>query len=336
MTGREPYRFAIRAYPAHHRRRHGDELIDTALAMHGGAWSARQSLSFVGNGLRLSLRSPRRWWGLAVLFPVVFGALGAADLVAHLRLDPADPSLPGPSGLPDWHDQVDQVTWPFKWLTIPSLPILIFLLAEKVVERPHRWRVAGVVWTVVGVALVLIVAARMVEVSAALSNVASWRLWPGPLGEGAERSLDELGGFGPRWTPAGIVVRELLAIVALAWGSALALRRCARDDVPVLGAGAVAVMVAGVLFVYKLLTPWSFRADFDFFVGDAVLGATLGELLFFPAPFDPIGSLAIGVAALSMGILIVAWGGVAPPAERITVVVPAARPRSLPAAGRSS
>ena len=121
MIARKPYRFAIRAYPAHHRRRNGEELIGTALAMHGGAWSARQSLSLVGNGLLASLRTPRRWWGLAVLFPMLFGALGAADLLAHLGERPFGTSERGLGGLPEWHDRVNQLIWPAKWLTVPSL-----------------------------------------------------------------------------------------------------------------------------------------------------------------------------------------------------------------------
>jgi len=309
---RKPYRFAIRAYPAHHRRRHGGELIGTALAMHEGAWSARQSLSFVGNGLWLSLRTPRRWWGLAVLLPMVFAATGLADLVAH-----------GGQQLPGWHEPVGRVAWVAKWLTVPSMPILILLLAEKVAERPVRWRAASGLWLVLGSGLVLSVVSRMAYISDAASSVASWRLWPTTLSSDGMDTLgayESLGGFGPSWTTGQVIASELLAVVALALASGLALRRCAKDGAPRLAVGAVPVAVMAVLFVYRLAAPWSFRADFDFFVGDAVLGGTIGELLFFPAPFDPIGSLAIGSAAVSMGALIVMWGGVAPAPERVRIV----------------
>lgn len=314
MTGRRPYRFVIRAYPPQHRRRHGDELIDTALAMTDGRWSARQALSFLGNGLMASLATPRRWWGLAVLFPVVFAT---GQLVLLLTGDLPTRSI-------GEGDRLADLVWVAKWLTVPSIPILAVLLTEKVSERPARWRVATGVWLVIGVATVVVIGTRMGALSETISNAASWRLWPTARSESTDRALDALGGFGPRWTLGWVVASELVAVGVVALASGLAVRRCARGAVPPLAAGAVPLAVAVVLLVYRVAAPWSFRADFDFFVGDAVLGATMGELLFFPAPFDPIGSLAIGIAALSMGGQIVAWGGVAAAPERVRVTVPAA------------
>ncbi len=255
----------------------------------------------------------RRWWGLAVCFPVVLAATGLADLAAN-----------GGQELPAWHEPVDRVAWVAKWLTVPSMPILVLLLAEKVAERPARWRAATGLWLVLGIGLVLSVVSRMAYVSDAASSVASWRLWPTTLSSDGRNTLaayESLGGFGPRWTTGQVVASELLAVVTLALASGLALRRCARDGAPRLAVGAVPVAVMAVLLIYRMAAPWSFRVDFDFFVGDAVLGGTMGELLFFPAPFDPIGSLAIGLAAVSMGALIVVWGGVAAAPERVRIVV---------------
>jgi hypothetical protein len=198
-------------------------------------------------------------------------------------------------------------TWVTKWLTVPSLPVLFILMAERVAERPERWRQATAVWTILGGAIVLITATRAGAVSERISNAAYTRLWPTSSSDSVRIHLDELGGFGDSWTPTGIVARELIVVVVAAVVCGLTLRRCARPGIVAWAGAAIPVAAVTVLAGYAIVTPWAFILDYDFFVGDSVLGGTLFELLAFPAPADPIGAMAIGVAALSMGGLLLAW-----------------------------
>lgn len=223
-----------------------------------------------------------------MLFPVLFAAGQTAVLVGALASE-------------------HSVTWLAKWLTVPSIPVLLALLADRVSRRPERWRVVAAVWATLGVGVVLVVTAAIEWVTERIGNAAYWRLWPTTVGPGEQRMLDEIGGHGPGWTPTGITVRELSAVVLVALAAALALRWCARRGAAPVAAIVVPVAVFIALLAYSATTPWSFRMDFDFFVGDAVLGATFGELVFVVAPFDPIGSIAIGLAALSMGALLAVW-----------------------------
>lgn len=236
---------------------------------------------------------PPRWRGVlavvAVLAAVSFGV--AQGFVLFGVTDPES-----------WS------TWVTKWLTVPSLPLLFILLAERVAERPARWGQATAVWAILGGAIVLITANRMEAVSERIGNAAYHRLWPTTLSDAGQTHLNELGGFGAGWTPTGIVVRELIVVVVAAVVCGLAMRRCARLG-GLAWAGAVVPLAAlAVLVGYAIITPWAFIMDYDFLVGDSVLGGTLFELLFFPAPADPIGAMAIGAAALSMGGLLLVWG----------------------------
>lgn len=315
---RRPYRLSMRAYPPGYRRRHGDEMIETALAMHDGRWSARQAVSFLANGTRRSLVDPRRWWGLAVLFPLLLAAGQGADMAAHARPE-----------LPTWHGEVGGATWVAKWLTVPSLPVLLVLLAERIADHPRRWRVATALWVVLGAVVVVITTSAIGPVGEIVSDPTYHRLWPTTLTTQQAGFVDEVGGFGSNWTPTQIVARELTAMVLLAVASGLTLRHCARIGFARAAAGAVPLAVIVVLVVYRTVAPWAFRVDFDFFVGDAVLGSTLAELLFFIAPFDPIGSMAIGLAALTMGGLILAWGGARPGEGEARSVSRPSEPRSF-------
>ena len=66
------------------------------------------------------------------------------------------------------------------------------------------------------------------------------------------------------------------------------------------------ITVPVVAVAYVATHPWSLVVDYDFFVGDAVFGGTIGELLYFMAPFDPVGAVVLGASALTMAGLILA------------------------------
>lgn len=201
------------------------------------------------------------------------------------------------------------LTWLTKWLTVPSLPILLALLGLRVAERPTRWRVVAGAWVGLGLASVLAAALALSTFGDAIDLHACPRLWPGgEQPEAARTVLSDVGWEARGWSRSGVLVREMTATVAVALIAAVALRRCVDAGRAWVAGAAVPVVVIGGLVAYQLLVPWSLVLDYDLFVGDALLGGATGELLFFPAPFDPLASIAIGAAALAMGALILVWG----------------------------
>ncbi len=298
-----PYRWVMYAYPPTYRREHEPELVDTALEMNDGTWSARQALSFLFAGFLLSLRMPRRWWGIAVATPVAYGGTQVLYLWARERED-----------LLRYHDALEMAIWLTKLATVPALLLLIILLAERFAERPSRWRQATTTWAIIGVATVALGTIAGSRIGRLTSDVTYARIWPGGTSEVALRryqELEGLSGSGTSWTVANVLSRELLAVVLIALVAGVALRLCSTWS-PKGTAVVVPAVVLASLFLYGIAAPWSFIADYDFFVGDAVLGSVRFELLFFFVPADPLGGVALGVAALSMGGLLLAWGGAVP------------------------
>lgn len=303
---KRPYWFSIRAYPPNYRREHGGELIDTADAMNNGRWSGRQAASFLVHGARQSVVDPRRWWGLSVLFPVFFALTQAGVLYSWSQVEQ-----------PQWHAAVYNAGFVFKWLTAPSLPVLLVLMAERIGERPERWRAATASWVLLGGGAVLAVTVMMGSISKTISDGSYHRMWPTTTEAQSWGHLEAQGWsgeswFGGSWVPTQIIVHELAAVVVIALATGLMLRRCAVGDAR-MAAAAVPITIMGVLVCYRISTPWAFVDSYDFFAGDAVVGATSGELLYFFAPLDPIAAMLIGLAATSMGGLVLAWGGAAVP-----------------------
>ena len=84
------YRIVMRAYPDDYRRRHGDELVDTANELSSRRWSFRQSRSLLIEGLRTrawiaSDGSSSGIWasGIGLAFALWF-LMGAARPIAYL------------------------------------------------------------------------------------------------------------------------------------------------------------------------------------------------------------------------------------------------------------
>lgn len=291
MGSRAPYRWVIRSYPAPYRRRYGAELIDTALAMHGGRWSAREAAALLAHGLRVSARTPGRLWGLALVAPAVaFGTQLGWSLWA--------PVSDGPT--PAWVEVAQLGTVVLTWLSSASLVSLLVLAARHVRDRPARWRTATAAWAATGLGLLAAVVVRIGPISAAVDSASYRRLWP------TRHPVDPFHlTYGVGWSPGAIVTREAIVIVVLAVGTGLILRLLGARGSAGAAAGAVA-LGALVLFGYVALTPWSFRMDYDLFVGDAVLGASAIQLVL---PVDPVGGLAVLVAAAVTSGLILSWGG---------------------------
>lgn len=300
---RRPYFMALRAYPPTYRRRHGDELARTASDMNDGRWSARQSLAFVIGGARRSARTPRRYWGIAAVIPMLYGFVQFMALMN-------DTSFESPAA------------WIFKIATVPSIPVLIYLLAERIAERPTRASLSAFIWATLGSVLILVMSRYGAVVSERVSNVASWRIWPGqPLSVSETEALDEIGVLQNLPTVNEIVWREVIVVVLIALLVGGAFRLCTAA--PKAAVGLVPITVFGSLVAYKATTPWAFIIDFDFFIGDMLLGAMLAELMFAFAPFDPLGAIGLALASFTMSSMILAWGGAVasePVAERGAVL----------------
>ncbi len=194
---------------------------------------------------------------------------------------------------------------------IPCYPLLFWLLAERVGEQPNRFVIAAAFWSSIGVTTVLGTVALIDEVLVRSNNQHLWRLWPN---RGQEMPGLDIP-LGPEWTVNAIAGRELVAVVLIAIITALSLRIIGPDR-PGVAALWVPVIVYLAIATYELLTPWGFHIDFDFFISDAVLGSVIGELTFPVGPVDLVSSIALGIASLSMGLLLWSWGGPAPGRKR--------------------
>ena len=198
-----------------------------------------------------------------------------------------------------------------QFATIPCFPLLFLLLAERIGENPLRALVAAGLWSSIGVTMVLGTVALTDEILLRTNDRYLWRLWPG---KGQEMpGLDVV--LGPEWTVDAIARRELIAVVLIAILTAISLRIIGPNR-PGLAALGLPVIVYLGLATYELATPWGFHIDFDFFISDAVLGSVVGDLTFPVGPLDLVSSVALGFAALSMGLLLWSWGGPAPSQNR--------------------
>lgn len=235
----------------------------------------------------------QRFWPVFVLFPVLYGVFNLMALIVLTR-----------TGDDEAFRSYERVGFATKFTIVPCFPVLFALLAERVAAKPSRWKVLAGTWAVVGTLVVLFVA-RYQSTVAAVGNTASYqRLWPDqPV---RESELEIVDGLGSRYTEFAVVTTEILIVFLIAIVSSLILRYAAIR-IPWLAAAVVPVTVFGILVLYVALLDYPFIPDFDFFVGDAVLGGTFAELLFAPAPFDMAGGAALGIAAATMGTFLAIW-----------------------------
>jgi len=265
---KRPYRWAVRAYPPAYRDAHADELIQTALEMNNGRWSFRQTVGFVVGGFRRSLQTPRRFWGFAALFPMLYGALNFVAIATRYRWPPGE------------------VLVGLKWATVFAVPVLLFLVAERVGERPSRWRNSALTWSIAGMATILVVARFGATISSRVSSASTKRMWPtGPDFNGEREIYEVMARITDPPTVVEIVFREGVVVVIMAILSAAIFR--ALGKTPLRAAAVVSALVFSVLSLYDLATPWGFTMDYDVFIGDALLGGTLFELLFFMGVAPP-------------------------------------------------
>ena len=180
-----------------------------------------------------------------------------------------------------------------KILAVVSLLYSLGRIGQLVGEQRQFAGVAATVWAIAGTALVLVVAAAKNRGRVLSSD----QLWPGHV---EPTLLDMLSSEpGTDWQPYTIVVFELIAVALLATLTAAAVAVLApRLERALVTAIASAGVFLGLL-IYDRLVSWPVMFDFDFFVGDAVLGAATYEVGFVFLPVDTIGALAFGTAGLA-------------------------------------
>ncbi len=280
---RRPYRFVIRSYPTYYRREHGDELIQTALALNDGRWQVREAAAFVRSGLAMSVRDVRRLWVLLAIPAILYGPAIVLFVVTH------DQSVVHHSHL------LADVSRVLKIITVLGLPVLLKLLVARTTEQPDRWKRSFVVWSAVGVVSVLGLSLVRADFATLSNSTSTWANYPG--------GPDPHTGFSAAPSLAALLVREVIAVVIIAAAAAWLSK---RSKAPVFTVSAATLLI---LCGYLLLAPWAFVLDYDTFVGDTMLGATFGEVLFLVTPFDGFGALALSASALVMTSQILAWGG---------------------------
>lgn len=228
----------------------------------------------------------RRWWPLLLLPPLLSAGLHTAWTFSVL--------------------ESEGIIIAISLLSVPSVPVVIWLLAERVAEQLKRWRIASGVWISLGVACVLWTRWFIVDINARTQGS---RLWPTEAHPDVLRSLEHPPDAS--WTADRIMVTELLFVVLIAI-SIGAVFRSVRSA-PTYAAFIVPVVTWTMLGVYQFAAPLSFVFDYDIFFGDLVLGAAFANLTFV-LPIDVVGSGAIALACLSMGLMLHGWGGPVRPA----------------------
>jgi hypothetical protein len=104
------------------------------------------------------------------------------------------------------------------------------------------------------------------------------------------------------------VTAEVVAVVALAAGTAILLRLLARWPNRALVTALAMVGLFCGLLCYDQIVGWPVMFDFDPFTGDAVLGTLTYELGFFVGPTDPLGAIALAAIAVANGLILLTTG----------------------------
>ncbi len=228
----------------------------------------------------------------SVLAPVVYGGLMLLYLLACLEI--VDPSIGEALFIP---------ATLAKLATVVAVPLALFRLGRAVEDTPalaRVWWQLGLLWALLGVAIVLAIVPVGEEIARASAKPTASRIWPG-TDMAAERDL--FVASNPAYNLFHVVAFELGAVLVLAFVSALCVQAANR-----VGAAMIALLPLGVvctLTLYAVAAPGAWIWDYDPFVGDVVLGGLLSEVVFVVAPSDPVGALALVVGAST--VTVAAW-----------------------------
>ena len=202
----------------------------------------------------------------------------------------------------------------FKLQTVVCVPLLVYYVAQRISERPTRAVEAAATWSLLGIGVILLARAFIDDIVRISNDPGLVRLWPEGLGhnifqEEVLPGLDDTPGAD--WNPTTILQMELIAVVACALLAVLILWLFRKA--PVVATLGLLVGVWFSLMIYStVIAPTGVLIDYDFFLGDIALGATLLELSFFIVPADIVGAFNVMAASLSLAGLLWLWGGPMP------------------------
>ena len=283
-------------------------VVDVPTLVIGGVIAGLLALGFIFGATRRapshSLDGWLRGWPVLALPAILYPLLG------HVFLPPTG------------NESAAQVALlvSTKLLAIIAFPVLLYFLGQRIREAPKRIVSASAVWAALGSTTVLLTRAFIDDVVGA-SNRASGivRLWPEDFGHNSDQET-LLAGLtdrpGEAWTPGNMVALEIVSVVVIAIVAGATLWLLRRRPI------GLALLLPIVIFVALAVYDQSFAelglvSDFDFLLGDIVLGAVWAELIFLPFPFDIAGSFAITAATLSLAALLWLWGGPVEPEARV-------------------
>lgn len=224
------------------------------------------------------------------------------------------------SGVAGWIETV-WIEWvlfsaalPFRLFSYAALFFSFPLLAEQLRGQRQRLFCVTSAWFVSGLVLMLIVWSWMALSDNLGLGYAIKRMSPNTMAHFApELTLAEIAlgsDLAKKYTWSTAISLEILALLLISISVAAFLWRVAHSKMLKVAFLAPAIPVL-VLIAYNVLAPWSLDIDFDVFIGDALLGATLFNGLFLPLTLIFGGATApsiwVGLIAVTNLFFVRAW-----------------------------
>ena len=238
------------------------------------------------------VKTPRTWKvGLAMLGPISYAFMFAGYS-----------TLPAGEGPGTW---LELLLVAAKLIMLGTFAVLVFWAGHAIACAPYRWIVAGSLWSLIGAISVasIGVAHGWIEELPRKSAFRRWQAEPDAFVENLQ--YRHFIGWDLWHRVPDVLEREMIFLFVVAWVTAGAIRISNRLKVtPVIAAFGVPL---GLTVLYHTTHPWSLTHDYDFFLGDAVVGGATGEFVFLLLPFDVVGAVVIAAAGVAMGGMILAW-----------------------------
>ncbi|MEP0211478.1 MAG: hypothetical protein ABJ370_10720 [Paracoccaceae bacterium] len=220
-----------------------------------------------------------------------------------------------------WLDYIFHIFWDrlgwFQLVYLVSILCLLWHLARSIGRDLRRATFASLIWSVIGIAAVVLSALGSDFLQSEYNTTAYKRLTPDDylnwirapgLEQGDPRSLLML--YRPnafdnytwlRMTGVEVVFMVLMASVA-AWSIVFTNKRK-----PIFSVIAMPVSLLCMLNIYVwIAAPWSYHLDYDYFIGDRVLG-TVADNFFIFFGNDPTAGITLFAYVLSIVWMVLAW-----------------------------
>ena len=202
----------------------------------------------------------------------------------------------------------------FRVFTYTAVFLTCALLAKTLVSW-QRAMFLGAAWSAIALGVAGFVWWYMANGGDVFNTPAIKRFVPGqvasfdPNWTVAEITLGREGAQAYTWSRA--IITEFLALVLLSFLVAGFLRRCQKRARLKSAIWAPSVAMAAMTLYAATVAPWSIRADFDFFIGDALIGAMLfngyGSVITLLSGGLTAPAVWVGLIAMVNVICIATW-----------------------------